>query len=257
MTATSVKAAEPIGVGAGRTHRFVAGVRYVIVAAAGLGLMLTGCTVSTTGRPVAAPGLGHWQPAPILNVRLDNLLLSARDVDAVGQTTNMTLRRPISEMSHNEDVVSDRNCLDAYSPIEAAVYQDSSWVALEGQFLDNAHSRAAQRKHALLQAVVRFRDADLAQQFFSQAKPRWSTCANRPQTVTQTGDNPVTWTLGELAATDTTLSMVQTLGGGTGFACQRAVGVRNNIVIDTLWCGFDTTNQADDVVTKIAAAVQA
>ena len=257
MTATSVKAAEPIGVGAGRTHRFVAGVRYVIVAAAGLGLMLTGCTVSTTGRPVAAPGLGHWQPAPILNVRLDNLLLSARDVDAVGQTTNMTLRRPISEMSHNEDVVSDRNCLDAYSPIEAAVYQDSSWVALEGQFLDNAHSRAAQRKHALLQAVVRFRDADLAQQFFSQAKPRWSTCANRPQTVTQTGDNPVTWTLGELAATDTTLSMVQTLGGGTGFACQRAMAVRNNVIIDTLWCGFDTTNQAVDVVTRVAAAVQA
>ncbi len=257
MTATSVTASEPNGVGAGRTHRTVAAVRYIIVATTGLCLMLTGCAVSTTGRPVAAPDLGHWQPAPILNARLDNLLLSANDVDAVGQTTNMALRRPISEMSHSEDVVSDRNCLDAYSPIEAAVYRDTSWVALEGQFLDNAHARAAQRKHALLQAVVRFRDADLAQQFFNQAKPRWSTCANRPLAVTQPGDNPVTWTLGGLAATDTTLSMVQTLGGGTGFACQRAVGVRNNIVIDTLWCGFDTTNQADDVVTKIAAAVQA
>ena len=102
MTATSVKASKPIGVGAGhprgagRTHRIAARARYAILATAGLCLMLTGCTVSTTGRPVAAPNLGHWQPAPILNARLDNLLLSASAVDAVGQTTNMALRRPIS-----------------------------------------------------------------------------------------------------------------------------------------------------------------
>jgi hypothetical protein len=97
----------------------------------------------------------------------------------------------------------------------------------------------------------------LAQQFFNQAKPRWSACANRPLTITQPGDDPVAWTFGQLAATDTTLSLVQTLDGGHGFACQRAVGVRNNIIIDTLWCGFDTANQAGEVVNKIAAAVQA
>ena len=102
MIAMSVEASKPVGaaggrlVGAGRAHRIVDGVRYVILAAAGLGLMLTGCTVSATGRPVAAPDLGHWQPPPILNARLGNLLLSASDVDAVGQTTNMALRRPIS-----------------------------------------------------------------------------------------------------------------------------------------------------------------
>jgi hypothetical protein len=33
------------------------------------------------------------------------------------------------------------------------------------------------------------------------------------------------------------------------------MGARNNIIIDTLWCGFDTTNQAAEVVAKIAAAV--
>jgi hypothetical protein len=253
----SANAAKAIGVAAGRPARFLAGVRYAVLAAAGLCLMLTGCTVSTSGRPVAAPDLGHWQPPPVLNARLDNLLLSAGDVNAVGQTASMALRRPISQMSHNEDMVSDRNCLDAYSPVEAAVYRDSGWVALEGQYLDNAHSRVDHNKHALVQAVIRFRDADLAQQFFSQAKPRWSACANRPLTTTQPGDTPVAWTLGGLAATDSTLGIVQTLGAGHGFACQRAMGVRNNVVIDTLWCGFDTTNQAVDVVTRIAAVVQA
>ncbi|HTY32898.1 sensor domain-containing protein [Mycobacterium sp.] len=253
MTAPSANAAKPVGIDA---RRILAGVGYVILAATTMCLLLTGCTVSATGRPVAAPNLGHWQPPRVLNTRLDHLLLSAGDVDAVGQTTNMALRRPIVEMSHSEDQVSDRNCLDAYSPVEAAVYGAGTWVALEGQFLDNARSRAAQRKHALLQAVVRFGDADLAQRFFSQAKPRWSACANRPLTVTQPGDDPVKWTLGQLVATDSTLSLVQTLDGGHGFACQRAVGVRNNIIIDALWCGFDTANQAGDVVSKIASAVE-
>ena len=99
MTARSVKAS---AVGATRTHR-------IVLAVVGLCLMLSGCTVSATGRPVAAPNMGHWQPAPILNARLAKLLLSTRDVNAVGQTTSMALRRPISEMSHSDDVVSDRN----------------------------------------------------------------------------------------------------------------------------------------------------
>jgi PknH-like extracellular domain len=248
MAERSVRASGPNGLGAG--------VRYALIAAVGLCLMLTGCTVSAAGRPVGAPNLGHWQPPPILNARLANLLLSAKDVNAVGQTASMTPRRPVSEMSHSDDVVSDRNCLDAYSPVEATVYRDSGWVALDGQFLDNAHS-PDQKKNALLQAVVRFRDADLAQQFFSQAKPRWAACANRPLTITQPGDNPVAWKLGGLVSTDTTLSLVQTLDAGRGFSCQRALGVRNNVIIDTLWCGFDTTDQAGEVVNKIAAAVQA
>lgn len=242
-------------VGTGRGRRALAGARYLILATTALCLLLSGCTVSAAGRPVAGPHLGRWQPPRILNARLDHLLLTAGDVDAVGQTTNMVLRRPISEMSHSEEQVSDRNCLDAYSPVEAAVYRDGSWVALEGQFLDNARA-AAQRKHALLQAVVRFRDADLAQQFFTQATPRWSGCANRPLTFSQPGDPAVKWTFGELVATGASLSLVQTLDGGHGFACQRALGVRNNIIIDTLWCGFDTTNQAGDVVSKIASAVE-
>ncbi|CNH49505.1 Uncharacterised protein [Mycobacterium tuberculosis] len=38
-------------------------------------------------------------------------------------------------------------------------------------------------------------------------------------------------------------------------ACERAVGLANNVVIDTLWCGSDTTDQAGQVITKIAAGV--
>jgi hypothetical protein len=33
------------------------------------------------------------------------------------------------------------------------------------------------------------------------------------------------------------------------------MGLRNNVIIDTLWCGFDTTTQAAQVVGQIASAV--
>ncbi|OBK46775.1 sensor domain-containing protein [Mycobacterium sp. 1081908.1] len=227
----------------------------VVVAAAGLCLLLTGCTVAATGRPAAAPDLGRWQPPPILTPRLGDLLLSAGDVNSVGHTRGMTLRTPIAKMGHAEDLVSNPSCLDAYSPIQAAAYQGSNWTAVQGQILDDAASPADPIKHALVQALVAFRDADSAQQYFGQAKPRWSACANRPLTVNRPGRSPVRWTFGDLAATDSTLSILQTEEGGGGFACHRAMGLANNVIIDALWCGTDTSNQAGQVVGKIAAAI--
>jgi hypothetical protein len=260
MTAVSANASAPIAgvagrrVGAGRAHRVLAALRCVVLAAAGLCLVLTGCTVAATGRPAAAPDLGHWQPPPILTQRLGDLLLTAGDVNAVGHTTAMAVRMPISELSHSEGLVADARCLDAYSPIQAASYEGSNWTAVQGQLLDDAASPVDPVKHALLQAVVGFRDADSARQFFDDARPRWSACANRPLTITRPGRQPVTWGFGDLVATGTTLSILQTREGGGGFACQRARGLANNVIIDALWCGFDTTNQAGEVITKIAAA---
>jgi hypothetical protein len=67
--------------------------------------------------------------------------------------------------------------------------------------------------------------------------------------------NPVTWAFGNLVAGQTMLSIMQTREGGGGVACQRAMGLANNVIIDTLWCGSDTTDQAGEAVAKIAAGV--
>ncbi len=223
--------------------------RAVILAAVGLSLMLTGCTVTGTGRPAAAPDLGRWQPPMIPTARLGDLLLTVGEINSIASTTGMAVRMPISEMSRSETLVSDVNCLDAYSPIQRAVYQGSNWLAVQGQLLEDAPSPANPINHALVQAVVGFRDADSAQQFFSQAKARWAGCANRPLTIQRPGRTPVTWDFGSVVATETTLSMEQSLGRSV---CQRAMGLANNVIIDTLWCGLDTSNQGSQVVTKIA-----
>ena len=54
---------------------------------------------------------------------------------------------------------------------------------------------------------------------------------------------------------DNTLTATQIPNFSDGYTCQRAMGLRNNVIIDALWCGFGTTSQAAQVVGEIAAAV--
>lgn len=236
-----------------RSARWAPAVRWALLACAALMLLVTGCTATTTGRPFAAPDLGRWQPPAILPQHLGDLLLNESDVNTIGHTTAMAVRKPVTKMWHDEDMVSDPGCLDTYSPAEATVYRGSNWTAVQGQILDDA--APVRPEHALVQALVGFRDADSAEQFFSQAKTRWSDCANRSITVTAPGHAPLTWEFGAPQVTDTTLAATQTQPGGRGPTCQRAIGLANNVIIDTLWCGFDTTSQASDIVAKTTASV--
>lgn len=258
MSAVPLLHSGPIGSSAkqiegGSRARIAHTARWAILAGIALALLLTGCTATTVGHPAAAADLGRWQPPPILPQHLADLLLSENDINTIGHTTGMAVRQPVSRMWHDETVVSNTSCLDIYSPAEASVYQGSNWIAVQGQNLDDTGPRGAQ--HALIQALVGFRDADAAQQFFSQAKTRWSDCANHSLTVTPSGHRPVTFAFGDVQATDATLSATQTQVGSDRFTCQRAMGLVNNVIVDTLWCGFDTAGQASDIVTKTTAAI--
>lgn len=237
-----------------RGSRRTAIARWVVLAGIALCLLLTGCTATTTGHPAAAPDLGRWQPAPILPTQMAGLLLSEHDINATAHTTDMAVRTPITRMWHDEDTISNPACLDAYFPAEANAYEGSNWTNLQAQILDDATAPHSAR-HALIQALISLRDADSAQQFFNQAKARWSGCANHSLTVVLRSHAPVIWNFAELQATDTTLAITQTQADGEGFTCQRALGLANNLIIDTLWCGFDTTSQASDIVTKTTAAI--
>ena len=216
-------------------------------------LLVTGCTATTTGHPAAALDLGRREPPVILPQHLGDLLLTESDVNTIAHTTAMAVRKPVTRMWHDEDVVSAPDCLDSYSPAEATAYQGSTWNTVQGQILDDA--APIRPEHALVQVLVGFRDADSAQHFFSQSKARWSGCAHRSITVTPPGHAAVTWDFGEAQATDTTLVTTQTQPGGRGPTCQRAMGLANNVIIDTLWCGFDTSSQASDIVSKTSASI--
>jgi hypothetical protein len=52
------------------------------------------------------------------------------------------------------------------------------------------------------------------------------------------------------------LTSSQVQEAGNGWACQRALTVRNNLAIDVVTCAYDSTGPAaTDIATKIAAKV--
>jgi hypothetical protein len=232
------------------------GALYAVFALIGLSLMLTGCSISAAGRPVAAPGLGHWQPPPIPNTDLEDLLLTAGDIHAIPGGSSLEVRRPVKALRHGEEGLADRNCLDAYDPAESTVYAGSNWTAVKGQLLDDGGDAGGPAyRHSLTQVVVGFRDAASAQDFFAQAKQRWSACSNRSVTFAPPGYRSSVWEFADAVATETTLTMSQTEENTGGWRCQRAMGLRNNVIIDAMFCGYDATDQAGAVVNKIADAV--
>ena len=260
MTAASTNVSAPRGrasrrgAGVRRTSQIAAGLRGVTFAAFGLCLLLTGCSVTTAGRPTAAPDLGRWQPPPIEPSQLNGLLLSPSKVNAIGGSTNLTLRSTRSQMAADDQDVIGRSCLDIYSPIQETVYRDSNWNVVTGQLLNDGGPQDSPR-HALIQALVGFPDAETAQQFFRQAEQRWSACSGRSAFVVRPGRPMVAWSFRDLEANENTLTATQIPNFSDGYTCQRAMGLRNNVIIDTLWCGFGTTSQAAQIVGKIAAAV--
>jgi hypothetical protein len=63
------------------------------------------------------------------------------------------------------------------------------------------------------------------------------------------------WTVGPIANTNGTLSTTRTLEGGNGWACQRALTVRNNVAIDVAACSANPADAAVNIADQIAAKV--
>jgi hypothetical protein len=109
--------------------------------------------------------------------------------------------------------------------------------------------------------VVLFPSAEQANAFFTASAQKWPACADREDTTPADGDNPpVTWKVGPVSNTDGVLSVnikvSATKNGQTASQnCQRALTVRNNVVIDTQACTTIAGNAAVAIANQIAGKV--
>ena len=100
-----------------------------------------------------------------------------------------------------------------------------------------------------------------ANAFFTTSTQKWPACANRQDTTPADGDTPpITWKVGPVTNTNgvlSTTSNVSATKNGQTFSqsCQRALTVRNNVVIDTEACRKDPGNVAVNVANQIAGKV--
>jgi PknH-like extracellular domain len=222
----------------------------VILAAGGItGYLLR--KPSTTSQPSTTP-----QPStttsttapPVAEGALDGLLLSPEQVNTVMAATDMTVTRNHVAMSDDSATMQPRECLAVDGTAQAQVYVGSGFTAVRDQTLQEGDNFT----HYAEQAVVLFPSAKQAGAFFTASAQQWPTC--HQYTHIQSASP---WAVGPVSNTDGILSTTATQQNAKspGWACGRALAIRNNVIIDVNTCSANPTDSAVNIANQIAAKV--
>ncbi len=236
----------------------------VLVVAVSAGLIIAAGSASDRADPAAlgdAPATASSStptsaPPAIVPVNaLPGLLLDPATVNVIEGATGIVLQPdPNPNYPYTGGQTNHPECEGIAHPAVKTALQGSGWVALQGQYL---REPGDDWRHAVTQAVVSFPNTEAAAGFAAKQAEDWAKCTGKPLTVTTATAGSATWSVGTVTSRDGVLSVVLTEEGAEGWACQRAMIARNNVVIDTRSCGFNTIDQAAAIAKEIADRVSA
>jgi serine/threonine kinase PknH len=199
---------------------------------------------STVTEPSQAP------PAPTVPLdALPGLLLDAGTVNSIESATDIRqIPDPNTDTAY-ADLSSDRpECEGIQHPALTEALRGSGYLGVQTQSLRG-------ERHLVAQAVIDFPGAAAAAKFAARQAENWAKCNGKPMTLSTPSEGSATFTVGTVTNHDGMLAVVFTQEGARGWACQRALTTRNNIVIDTRSCGFNRTDQATAAAARMADRV--
>ena len=218
--------------------------------------LLSGCTAFADGTAIPAPDLG-LAPRPVPVGELESLLLAPEALSPIVGASALRIEDTFSAMYQGTTAASD--CVSAGQVPYGPGYAGSGWTALRAQYLLQERS-GYQPTNKTWQAVVSFPLPVDAQAFFAQQVASWPTCDGRRVNLRYL-DKPDAkdewWTLGDSTVADGMLSIMQRQDVDTGWACQAALTVRNNVAVNVQVCTNDVKNQAAGVAAAIAKKIPA
>ena len=187
-------------------------------------------------------------PRPVVERELDDLLLSPEQISPVMGANQMAVTRRHDAMSDDSATMKPRECLAIDGSAQAQVYADSGFTAVRDRALNDGDNWT----HYAEQAVVLFPTAKQAGLFLIASALRWPGCHS--YTHIQSGTQ---WIVGPISDTDGALSTVATQqeARAGGWACGRALAIKNNVIVDINTCSPDPKNSAIDIANQIAAKV--
>lgn len=232
--------------------------RKLIAAAAITGLCI--CTAGCHSEPSqghkassTTPTSTTKAPPPVAEGALKDFLLAPEQINAAMAANDMKVTNSRTAMADDSATMSPKECLAIDGSAQAQVYAGSDFIALRDQTLNL--QEGDNLTHFAEQAVVLFRNAKKAAEFFSASAQQWQACHEYTHVQSKTR-----WTVGAISNTNGVLSTVTTLQDppGTGWkACGRALTAKNNVIIDVNTCSVDPKNSAVDIANQIAAKVHA
>lgn len=221
----------------------------------------SGETTSTTPAPPPRP--------PVAPAALPNVLLTPAEVDGVLGVTGSTSKKKSDKLA--DDSANQQwpqgwkfpnECLYALDPGQAAVYANSGSTAAAGDSIGAPLPPGTDDPDPEVnQFAVLFPSAKEASAFFTTSTQQWQGCSNRQFNAPGDADAPeMAFTVGAVANANSTLTGSITLvmsknGKSLTSACQRALTVRDNVVIDVGGCRKDPGDLATKAAAQIAGKV--
>jgi hypothetical protein len=245
-----------------------------IAAIAAIGILVAACGGNDQSGPASSTGTTTTTtttstPPPVAQGALPNLLLSPAEVDSALGMTGTTSKTKSDKLS--DDGVNQQwpqgwkfpaECLYTLNPGQTPMYANSGYTGVSGDD-DSAPLPPGSNTSdpEVTQFVVSFPSAKEANAFFTTSSQQWPACANRQFTAPGDADTPeMAFTVGQVSNANSTLNTTITAkmtknGNSLTIACQRALTVRNNVVIDVSGCRDNPGDLAVNVVNQIAGKV--
>ncbi|OBH92581.1 sensor domain-containing protein [Mycobacterium sp. E2733] len=241
------------------------------LAIAGIGILVAGCGNNDGGGTASSTTTTSTKAlssnAPLTKAQLPGLMLSPNEIDTALGVTGTASDPPKTALEEDTAKRSDytlpAECKYAIHAALAPVYADSGYTAVYGYHdLAPAPPGADDLESPdVYQFVVLFPAPDQANAFFTTSTQQWPACANRLDTVPADSTHPeLQWKVGPVANANGVLSTTVTLtinrnGANITVPCQRALTVRNNVVIDIDACRKDAGDLGASLAKQIAGKV--
>ena len=222
------------------------GVFSAVIAAS---VLFTGCVSTVSGTATRAHTSGPGDVAPLDESKLDDVVVSINEINAIMGSSRMEVTSELDEMTDHSADVSDKECLGAVYGAEEPVYAGSGWTAVLDQI---SREEGDDNEHWVEQTVVLYPSADKARNFFEKSKAMWEECSNYTVTV-RDGGTSYDWKIEGVTAGDDLITQLTTQQDAAGWACQHALSPVSNITVEVWACSYSPTDEAATIANDMVA----
>ncbi|MGD1207459.1 sensor domain-containing protein [Mycobacterium seoulense] len=211
---------------------------------AGVPLSIT--TVTTTVQPLPTVSPKEIDQVLLTTAQLSKVLGVNVTSNPAGGAGALALKSSSYGTSDHSGQVTPRSCVGLVFTGEHDVYTDTDYAQIKTQIFDsfNAGSSNQSGPDLVEQTAAVFSSPDQAQRFLKASQDRWNTCGKSEVDATLGYENVRAYKLGkvQLQGDLITVQMASPAGEGFADACQQAMGVRENVIVEARTCGIPNVN---------------
>lgn len=151
-------------------------------------------------------------------------------------------------VSDHAGQVTPRSCVGLVFTGEHDVYVDSGYAQIKTQIFDSFNAGLSNQSgpDLLQQTAAVFPSTEQAQKFLESSQDQWTTCSKSKVDATLGYENGRSYTLGGVKRQGDLVTVPMASPGGEGIpdACQQALGLQENVVVEVRTCSVPNTTAA-------------